>query len=134
MEYDFLPIDDDLDEIDEDDTAPKRGRLFTGDSWFGSVKCVANIKKMGCDAIMQVKTAHSRCPKEFLENEMKDMPGGTWITMEGRAEKEEVDLVCVGYKYNKSKVLVFVTSKGAGSTAPGEPYEGNCAFLIVFFL
>ena len=56
---------------------------------------------------------------------MKDFPGGTWITLEGRTEEENVDLVCVGYKYNKKTVLTFVFTKGAGSTAPGEPYEAR---------
>ena len=40
---------------------------------------------------MIVKTAHTRLPKKFLEQKMADFPGGTWIVMEGRAEKEEVD-------------------------------------------
>ena len=49
---------------------------------------------------MMVKTAYSRSPKKFLEETTKNFPGGRWVTMEGRPEKEEVDLVCVGYKYN----------------------------------
>ena len=56
---------------------------------------------------------------------MKDMPGGTWITMEGKDEREGIDLVAIGYKYNKKKVLLFVMTKGAGSTAPGEAYEAR---------
>ena len=56
---------------------------------------------------------------------MKDMPGGTWIVMEGTPDKEGVDLVIVGYKYNKSKVLTFVMSKGAASTEAGKPYEAK---------
>ena len=76
-------------------------------------------------AIMHVKTVHRRCPKEFLEREMKDMPGGTWVVLEGRAKKEGLDLVTIGYKYNKKKVLVFLFNRGAGSTAPGEPYEAR---------
>ena len=42
--------------------------------------------------------------------------------MEGRAENEDVLLVCISYKYNLKKVLVFVSTKGAGSSQPGEPY------------
>ena len=74
---------------------------------------------------MLVKTAHSRSPKKFLDETMKDFPGGTWITLEGRAQKEGIDLVCAGYKYNKKTVLTFVFTKGAGSTAPGESYEAR---------
>jgi len=56
---------------------------------------------------------------------MKDFPGGTWITLEGRAQKEEIDPVCVGYKYKKKTVLTFVLTKDAGSTVPGESYEAR---------
>ena len=56
---------------------------------------------------------------------MKDMPGGTWIVLEGRANKEGVDLVTLGYKYNKKKVITFVFTKGARSSAPGKPYEAR---------
>ena len=56
---------------------------------------------------------------------MKDYPGGTWITMQGRCNKEGVDLICIGYKYNKKKVLTFVLTKGAGATTHGEPYEAR---------
>ena len=54
---------------------------------------------------------------------MEDFPGGTWIVMEGRAEKEEVDLIAIGYKYNKRKVITFVTTRGAGKTTAGTPYK-----------
>ena len=99
--------------------------LWLGDSWFGSVKTVTHLATNNKYAIMHIKTAHRRCPKAFLEKQMQDMPGGTWIVLEGRAVKEGVDLVSIGYKYNKKKVLVFLFNKGAGSTAPGEPYEAR---------
>ena len=111
-EYQHLPVVPDADATDTIEC--DRKRLWLGDSWFGSVKTVANIGKMGQHACMIIKTAHTRLPKKFLEQKMADFPGGTWIVMEGRAEKEEVDLVCVGYKYNKRKVLTFVLTKGAG--------------------
>ena len=53
---------------------------------------------------------------------MKNFPGDTWIVMKGCSEKEDVPLVCVGYKYNLKKVLVFLSTKGARSTQPGEHY------------
>mmetsp|Transcript_20926 Transcript_20926/g.20131 ORF Transcript_20926/g.20131 Transcript_20926/m.20131 type:complete len:98 (-) Transcript_20926:507-800(-) len=59
---------------------------------------------------------------------MKEYPGGTWITLEGHAEKEIRDLVAIGYKYNKKTMIVFVYTKGAGSTKAGDPY--NAKFLI----
>ena len=48
-----------------------------------------------------VKTAHAKSPKKFLEEQMLGYPGGTWITME--AKVEGVDLLCIGYKFNKKK-------------------------------
>ena len=115
-----------LDELTMDvDIEGERPKLFLGDSWFGSVKSVATVARTGNHACMMVKTAYSRSPKKFLEETMKDFPGGTWITMVGKPEKEEVELICIGYKYNKKKVLTFVMTKGAGSTRPGEPYQAR---------
>ena len=108
-----------------DDTTPTKTDLWLGDSWFGSVKACANVAKAGNHCCLMIKTRHSRSPKKFLEDKMKEMPGGTWIVLEGRAEKEGVDLVSLGYKYNKKKVLTFVYSKGAGSSAAGKPYEAR---------
>ena len=72
-----------------------------------------------------VKTAHSRSQKKFLDETIKNFPCGTWITLEGRAQKEEINLVCVGYKYNKKTVLLVVLTKRADSTSPGEFYEAR---------
>ena len=98
-------------------------RLYLGDSWFGSVRAAVAIAKAGHHACFMIKTAHSKSPKKFLEEQMASYPGGTWITME--AKVEGIDLVCIGYKYNKKKVLTFVLTKGAGSSKPGEPYEAK---------
>jgi hypothetical protein len=94
-----------------------------GDSWFGSVATVlaarkALPEKKSC--IVQIKTAHSRSPKLFVENTMKDWPGGTHMVMETTIEGEK--LFCVGYKYSKRKCLVFLFNEGASHTEPGEPY------------
>ena len=97
-------------------------RLYFGDSWFGSVKAVCQVRKLGHHACFAIKTAYSRTLKKFLEETMKDFPGGTWIVMEGRAEKEYVLLVCIGYKYKLKNVLVFLSTTGAGSIQSGEPH------------
>ena len=83
------------------DTKGDIPKLFLGDSWFGSVKSVATVCRTGNHACMMVKTGYSRSPKKFLEETMKDFPGGTRITKKGKPKKEEVELVCIGYKYNK---------------------------------
>ena len=119
--YKSFPIEDDTQDTAEQD----RKRLYFGDSWFGSVKAVANVGKSGNHCCMIIKTGHSRSPKKFLEEKMKDMPGGTWITMEGTPDKEGVPLVSIGYKYNKKNVLTFILTRGAGKTTDGEPYEAR---------
>ena len=119
-----FPSENDQDPPNMNYEHPKK-RLFFGDSWFGSVKAVSSVAQAGHHACMMVKTAHSRSPKKFLEDKMKDFPGGTWITLEATPEKEKIPLICIGYKYNKKKVLTFVMSRGAGKTTDGEPYEAR---------
>ena len=58
-------------------------------------------------------------------NSLRENGEYSWIVMEGRVEKEGVHLVAICYKYNKSKVLVFISSKEAGSIVHGEPYEAR---------
>ena len=97
-------------------------RIYYGDSWFGSVKAAASLSMAGDHCVMAVKTAHARFPKTYLENKMENFSGGAWIVMEGKTEQERVDLLAIGYKYNKKKVLSFIATKGAGSTLEGKPY------------
>ena len=61
-----------VEEEDENNSPPHSNpqdpkRVWCGDSWFGSVKTASNIGKGGNHAIMQVKTAHARYPKKFLD-------------------------------------------------------------------
>ena len=95
-----------------------------GDSWFGSVKSVVKIKKLlpkEKEAFFQVKTAHRLFPKQYIEDLLKEEPGGTSVKLQ--AVVEGVKLIALGYKYQKKRVLHFIMSQNAGSTAPGEPYE-----------
>lgn len=39
---------------------------------------------------------------------MENFPGKTQITIEGRKEKEGINTVYIGYKYNKSSIFPFV--------------------------
>ena len=99
-------------------------RLFLGDIWLGSVKAAKQVALSGNHAIMVVKTNHDRFPKAWLCEQMEDLPGGTWILLEGRTKKE-VDLLSIGYKYNSSAVLTFIVTKGAGSTVASRPYKAR---------
>ena len=69
-----------------------------------------------------MKTVHSDIPKKFLEETKRDFSGDTWIVLEKHAKKEDILLVNIGEKYNLNKVLVFISTKWAVSTQPGEPY------------
>ena len=100
-------------------------RCYYCNSWFGSVKAISNIAKTSYHAVMMIKSSHSRTPKKWFKSTMLDMPGGTWIVLEGRDGIEDVPLVYIGYKYNKKKTLIFLTTKGAGSTEKGEPYKAR---------
>ena len=37
----------------------------------------------------------------------------------------EIPLLVIGYKYNYRKVLVLISTEGARSTEPGDPYLSN---------
>ena len=111
-------------EVGEEETQVEK-RLLVGDSWFGSVRSAVEVAQQGHHAVLAVKTAHSRFPKKFLDDTMKEFPGGTWITMRGKCGRTGVELVAIGYKYNSKKVLSFVTTVGAGSTEKGRPYRAK---------
>ena len=72
--YKSSPIKDDT----QDTTEQDRKRLYYGDSWFGSVKAVANVGKSGNHCCMIIKTGHSRSPKKFLEEEDERYARSRW--------------------------------------------------------
>ncbi len=94
-----------------------------GDAWFGSVKTCSSLLGYGIESIFQVKTAHKDYPKKFIDEKLKNMPGGVHLVLEGIHEITEEKLIAIGYRYNSKKTLFFVMSPGAGSTRPGTPYE-----------
>jgi hypothetical protein len=50
--------------------------------------------------------------------------GGMNLSMEAATTKG-VKLFAMGYKYNPSTVLCFITTKHAGLTMPGDPYRAH---------
>jgi hypothetical protein len=92
-----------------------------GDAWFGSVKAATALAKKGCKAILQVKTGHGLYPKAFIEEALKDAPGGVWIVLE--STHLNVPLVAIGYWYSTRTTLFFVATKDAGTTCKGNPFE-----------
>ena len=93
-----------------------------GDAWFGSVNSAANLAQRGIDGVMQVKTAHSMYPKDYIEKLLDGMPGGVHVVMRGRHPNGH-NLIAIGYRNSSKKTLFFIMTQGAGSTIPGKPYE-----------
>ena len=96
--------------------------VMKGDAWFGSVKAAANLAQRGVECVLQVKTGHSLYPKKFIEDALKDAPGGVHMVLRGRHPNGHT-LYAIGYCYSSKKTLFFVMTEGAGSTTPGNPYE-----------
>jgi hypothetical protein len=74
------------------------------------------------EGIFQVKQYHADFPKDFIEEALKEAPGGVNIVLEGTTENE-VLLVALGYRYSRKTVLHFVLTKNVGSSKPGMPYQ-----------
>ena len=96
--------------------------IITGDSWFGSVKAAVELRRAGFKCVLQVKTNHALFPKKQIEEVLGPAPGGTSMVLRG-VHKHGVELVSIGYKYNKKTVLFFVCTAAAGPTADGIPYQ-----------
>jgi hypothetical protein len=109
-----------LNRIPEDDKGIKHG--IRGDAWFGSVRAASEIAWHGYEAVFQIKQNHGLFPKSFIEEALKDAPGGVHIVLEGTTPCE-VPLIAVGYRYSRKTILFFVLTKGAGSLFNGDPYE-----------
>ncbi len=93
-----------------------------GDAWFGSVRTANEVGLRGHEGVFQVKQYHSCFPKDFIEDALKEAPGGVHILLEGTTQ-DEVQLVALGYRYSRKTVLHFVLTKNAGSSKPGTPYQ-----------
>ena len=96
---------------------------WLGDSWFSSVPAAVGVAEYG-HYIGVLKTAHARYPKTFIETTMQEWPAGSHLLLETKTP-EGVDLLAIGYKYNKRKVNCFIATKGAGHTEEGVSYEAR---------
>ena len=94
---------------------------FLGDSWFTGVKVTEWAAEHGHSYFGALKTSTKFTPFEELTTKMSDWPSGSYLVLECTTPKGH-DLICIGYKYSASKVLVFLGTKNSGSTKPGDPY------------
>jgi hypothetical protein len=94
---------------------------FLGDSWFTGVKVAEWAAEQDHAYFGALKTSTKYTPFQELIDKMQDYPSGAYLVMECTTPKGH-KLICVGYKYSASKVLVFLGTKNSGFTKPGEPY------------
>ena len=99
------------------------GRIVIGDSWFGSVKTVVQLRKIGLYAIMLVKTAHALFPKELLNSHK--LARGEWVGYTSTVD--DVELMATSFQDLKKKQFVSTCE----SVVPGKPrvtkHHGNVA-------
>ena len=106
-----------------EDTSDKgKKECYYGDSWFSSVRTALQFAERGHAYVGAVKTATKFFPNLELEAEMEHFPSGSHIVMECDVPGKDVKLLAIGYRYNCKKTLLFVATKDAGDTLPGEPY------------
>ena len=105
--------------IAEGDQEVRHG--IRGDAWFGSVLTTSEVGIRGHEGVFQVKTNSALYPKSFIEEALKEAPGGVHIVLKGSAPNG-VPLVAIGYRYSRKTTLYFVATENAGSTAKGDSY------------
>jgi hypothetical protein len=99
---------------------PKEGQLYVFDSGWGGVEMATKLAKEGHSVIVHIKNSFAGFPKDFLEEQLRGMPGGSHLEM--RATVNGVNLIAIGSKYNSKKTQFHVATEGAGSTVAGKPY------------
>jgi hypothetical protein len=100
-----------------------KAESFMGDSWFTGIRTVEWAAEQGHSYFGALKTSTKCTPYQELIDKMRnDYPSGAYLVMECTTPNGH-DVICLGYKYSASKVLVFLGTKSAGpTTPPGEPY------------
>ncbi len=78
--------------IAEDDENERHG--VRGDAWFGSIKTASELAIRGFEYMLQVKQYHALCPKDFIEEALKDTPGGVTILYFGRHGTQQSSTHC----------------------------------------
>ena len=75
-----------LNTIPPDQQGSKHG--IRGDAWFGSVNTANEVGIRGHNGVFQVKQYHSLFPKEFIEEALKEAPGGVHIVLKATTRDE----------------------------------------------
>ncbi len=77
-----------------------------GDAWFGSTRTVSELARKNFEGIFQIKQYASLFPKKFIEDALKDAPGGVKIVLEG-IHPSGKKLIAIGYQYRYCFVILF---------------------------
>ena len=100
---------------------------YFADSWFSGVKVSDEAMDMGVDYWVPVKMSHKGFWQTTLEKLTKEWPVGSYIVMKSNPRVPgDRPLMAIWYKYYSRKVLGFISTEGAGSTEPGDPYLSCC--------
>jgi hypothetical protein len=67
-----------------------------GDAWFGSTRTVSELARKKFEGIFQIKQYASLFPKKFIEDALKDAPGGVKLVLEGIHQSGK-KLIAIGY-------------------------------------
>jgi len=78
------------------------------------------LSKSGREFIGVIKMGHALFPKQYFQDILGPLPSSSRLVL--TANVEGVDLVAIGYKYNRRKVLFFISTSGVANILNGEPY------------
>ena len=84
------------------------------------MQTAVGMSERGKNLIAVVKQAHKHYPKDYLKNILQPLPAASRLVMTANVAGQ--DLVAIGYKYNRRKVLFFVVTAGVADITDGEPY------------
>ena len=84
------------------------------------LQVVVELSKRGHNFIGVIKQSHALYPKDYLQELLGPLPAGSKLILTSNVDGE--DLVVVGYKYNRRKVLFFVATAEVAGIRDGEPY------------
>ena len=86
------------------------------DWWFIGLRTAEEEIYEGVDYCGPMKTIQKRFCLDILEKLTKDFPGGSYLVMKSNPIfPGDRQLMDIGYKYNSSKVLVFIATEGSVS-------------------
>ena len=94
-----------------------------GDSWFGSINTCAEVAKRKREGVFQIKQYKTLFPMDFINESLRDAPGGIHVALSGKHATTGANLIAVGYRYSRKTILHFVATENASTLEHGEPYE-----------